>query len=814
MHQKWLSELDQTIADKLNGTVAVSTLNPKEVEQLKAFLASPLKRMIDTNSVYEVEPPSGELQKQLALTTEKMAKGVKQLGDKIKGYKDSEFHKLFIFANQFEQFAASKPEGEQARALECQKRFCDGMDARCASQLLGLAADFSAIIPLIEATKMGQIMAAEVARVMTKEEATEQRTETVNNAVLGLAELAGGGLATKLVPAIGKGIRAMAGNVATRVKSVQESIASTLSSGLRQKATTYLRGNARANREATSLFNRINLLASSKPGHVSEELMARMQTSVSKVLGDIYSTNNLRFLKEYDQMLNEISKVPKGSKEYNELISRLELRTRALEAIYKNTSPGSFEARVHEAIQKSDIPKDIARDVEHCFVTGSSSQSSFRFLDLLFARASATLRPDKFCDIPIAKILKEQDPNGWVTLPNGDKQRFLIEKWDCDDCGTEKVPAWVHVLRANDKEDLAQVTHCPGCGNPKETHEKYYGAWEKDGRGQISNATSEDIVKAGPGKDKAKKAAESKEHHCGFCGTVMDVGSAECKSCGAGDIADLADTSTRGQGAAPHTPRSKPSPAERSGNGRNASRRDEPDSEATKATGSSEVASGNKGILIAGGAAVATAAGAGGYYLLKSEDVSATVSSMNWNHKITLERNTIVSKSDWRSSIPGGAFDVGGCYSKFSHNDQVACGSESYTISGSCSSSSSNGITTETCSPDTTGTRTVYCDDPIYRDWCSYKIYQWVYVTDRSTSGAAPTNSGALPWPELSARGTDERTFRTSSYSVEFEFDAFGKPRRSSISPNSEADFRDWKIGTQATGTFRRATGIGNLKKK
>lgn len=813
--QKWSIEFEEIVTKKLNQTLPTSTLSTKELEQLQKFHQSPLKRALDANSLYEVTPPAGELQKQLGIATSNMEKGITKLLEKIKKSSPSEYYKLFVYENQFEQFVKMGPTQDQQKSLMCKRKICDGFDAKCLNQLWGVVVDWTpigSVVAMIDLANIGDVFSAEAAGIMTRSEASEKRSEIVNNALWSLTDVAGVGVAAKIAaPAAKKVVKTAAKKAGERLASVQESIVKILPEKLKLRAQNYLRGNARANREATSVFNRINELSTSMPGHLPEELATRMQTSITKILPDIQTTNNLRFLNDYDQLLAQLARTTKGSPEYNDLVSRIEMRTRALEAIYKNTSPGSFEARVYEAIRQSDVPSAITHDVAHCFITGTRSQGSL-FWKILFPKVYATIRADKFCDIPIAGILKKQDPQGWVDLGNGKKQRFLIEQWDCDDCGTKKVPAWVHVLRENDMEDLAKVTHCPGCGNPKEAHEKFYGGWTHDSKGKITNATQDDIVRAG-GRDKANTAAKSDEHHCGFCGTIVDVDSHKCKSCGAGDIAHLADTSMKGVGEAPHAPRAKPPDSHSSGSGRKTSIEDE--KAAKKAT--SEVVSSKKGAIVAGTAVVA-AAGAGGYYLLKSTDVEAKVTSMSWEHTITLERNTVVAKSGWKSNIPSRAASVSECSKKFSHTEDVECGTEnySYTIKGSCTHGSSNGITVETCTEDTVanGTRPKYCPKDVERDWCNYTVYEWKHVTSRSTSGSGPNGAAALPWPNLTANGSNERILRKATYTVRFQFDAFGKPETNIISPSSENEFEHWHVGDRATGTYSRGNGLKDLKKK
>ena len=517
-----------------------------------------------------------------------------------------------------------------------------------------------------------------------------------------------------------------------RSETAKEAAKNLLSGGRLRNAKNYLTRNSDAQKSSRQLYTKMDNLANKTPGHLPNALIGDIKTLTTRVLGDIHPSNNSRLLSDFDNLVGQLAKTKKNSKDYKELLHRIELRTKTLESIYKNTDNGPFVQRVRQAIDDARVPSHLRKDVERCFITGKKSVGSV-YKNLFFEKAHAASRADVYCDIPIAKVLKKQDKEGWLTDSNGVRTRFLIEKWDCNDCGTSKIPAWVKVMRANDKEDLAQVTHCPNCGNAKEAHEKYYGDWEYDSKGQISNATADDIVGAGPGKTKAKKAAESDETYCGFCGTIHETSGVKCGSCGAPPMDELVDKSTVGTRQAPHKPRSQPGAGARSGSGHLSS--------GNKSSGGSSgetTTAGGFPYKYLGYGAVGSALGGTAYYFFRSEDVEAVVTGMSWEHKVTLEKRVIVSKRGWKSSIPSAGFDIANCRDEFSHNDQVACGSEDYTISGSCYSSSSNGITTETCTPDSTGSRTVYCDDPVYLPRCDYKIPEWVYSTHRSLDGKAP----------------------------------------------------------------------------
>jgi hypothetical protein len=178
-------------------------------------------------------------------------------------------------------------------------------------------------------------------------------------------------------------------------------------------------------------------------------------------------------------------------------------------------------------------------------------------------------------------------------------------------------------------------------------------------------------------------------------------------------------------------------------------------------------------------ASVVGAGGGGAAWMLVPHEVQATVSRMAWTYTASLERKTLAHRSGWGS--PGGAFNVH-CQRRQSGTEQCnpyTCGTttESYACGSydcNCRQRTTklkNGFSKveEVCSTCTKQCqrqvpKTCYHECPVYRDWCSYDVYEWPVVETKQTSG----DSAVTTWPVLTANGPDEQVSKNERYEVEF----------------------------------------------
>lgn len=228
------------------------------------------------------------------------------------------------------------------------------------------------------------------------------------------------------------------------------------------------------------------------------------------------------------------------------------------------------------------------------------------------------------------------------------------------------------------------------------------------------------------------------------------------------------------------------------------------------------------------------------WLIFRTKVVDAQVTAVSWQHDVIVDRYQVFRKEGWDSDP--GAFEVHDEGRRVHHYDHVQVGShqesyqESYTcgetcttVKGSCRTTSrsctsnKNGTATCTggdrvCDPDTrscspktctrTARRTVpdYEDQPRYRTWYSWKVWEWGYNRTVRASGSSmetrwPADSELRPAGTL-APGEQERTRRQEFYSITFS------DRKDSwtIKPKSESDFQRFPPGSR----FKLKVGIAN----
>jgi len=236
----------------------------------------------------------------------------------------------------------------------------------------------------------------------------------------------------------------------------------------------------------------------------------------------------------------------------------------------------------------------------------------------------------------------------------------------------------------------------------------------------------------------------------------------------------------------------------------------------------------SRGTLI--GAGVAILVGLALYLIFRTKVIDAQVAAVSWDRSVAVERYQVYRHEGWDPDL--GAFDVVDEGRKVHHYDHVRVGShqESYqeqyqcgetctTVKGSCyttprsCTSNKNGSATCTggdrvCNPDTKSCSPKYCnrtayrtvddyeDQPRYRDWYSWKVWEWGHNRDVRASGT----STKTHWPSDEqirlgvglGQGEQERiSGRTEHYRVTL---AYNKDTYK-YEPKSDAEFQHFTIG-------------------
>lgn len=150
------------------------------------------------------------------------------------------------------------------------------------------------------------------------------------------------------------------------------------------------------------------------------------------------------------------------------------------------------------------------------------------------------------------------------------------------------------------------------------------------------------------------------------------------------------------------------------------------------------------------------------YFVFRTKIVEATVSSIEWQRTISVERYQILDKDGWSPDFE--SFDIRDEGKRIHHYEHVhigshiesfqenyQCGENCTTIPGNCyttpriCTSNGNGSATcsggdRMCSPDTQSCSPQYCtrlnqrtvedyeDQPNYRTWYSWKVWDWATI--------------------------------------------------------------------------------------
>lgn len=228
------------------------------------------------------------------------------------------------------------------------------------------------------------------------------------------------------------------------------------------------------------------------------------------------------------------------------------------------------------------------------------------------------------------------------------------------------------------------------------------------------------------------------------------------------------------------------------------------------------------------------------WLIFRTRVVDVSVESVSWQHDVIIDRYQVFRRDGWDADP--GAFEVHDEGRRIHHYDhvqvgshqeryteRVTCGENCTTVRGSCSTtprsctSNKNGTATCTggdrvCSPDTRSCSPKYCDEPRtrtvpdyedqprYRTWYSWKVWDWGHDRTIRASGASldtrwPSDAELEPRRPLVDR-EQERSHREESYLVVFS----DRKDTWSIRPKTEAEFQRFPPGTR----FKIKVGIAH----
>lgn len=86
--------------------------------------------------------------------------------------------------------------------------------------------------------------------------------------------------------------------------------------------------------------------------------------------------------------------------------------------------------------------------------------------------------------------------------------------------------------------------------------------------------------------------------------------------------------------------------------------------------------------------------------------------------------------------------------------------------------------------------KTLYCDDPVYDNWCSYSTYQWVFNDSYQSGGRNAKSAAELTWPNASTGPLDRL-----SYTEKYRVDVTSKDGDTFVLPTNRDDYLSWQPG-------------------
>lgn len=377
------------------------------------------------------------------------------------------------------------------------------------------------------------------------------------------------------------------------------------------------------------------------------------------------------------------------------------------------------------------------------------------------------------------------------------KRTWTVEnKWTCDSCGAE---------------NLGRHMACQKCGSPKEKHEK-------------DVVPSPDAAPAVTDPELLRLAKQGANWVCGYCGGQVRDEHGKCvKNCGAPRV-DPVLTKMAAEAAKAETeagvvlevsrptgkPLSQPRPLPTGVPGPGVSYRPP---KIPKDPAPWKLIIGLGGGLLALAGLLA--------YLLTPWEEDAKVLTFRWTYTSDLRQKTLMHGEGW--GAPAGAFNTS-CQSKYYGDEDCHphnCNPHSVSYECNCTSYECNCRTTctdnkngfsscsescSTCQRCSTCSRTEYdtCYDrcPVYKDYCTYDYYEWPIIQSLKTGGFEHNER----WPELEAKGADQRLDKTEFYEVTF-MEARASKKSWTYKPRSLAEFKTfdtkqlWRIEVNRLGS-------------
>lgn len=315
--------------------------------------------------------------------------------------------------------------------------------------------------------------------------------------------------------------------------------------------------------------------------------------------------------------------------------------------------------------------------------------------------------------------------------------------WDCKFCGASKLLGKSH-------------RHCPGCGAAQDADWRYFPA--EDEKVAVEDHVFVGVDRSCPACEAPNSAAGG---HCVNCGAPMD---------GSAPVArqdSVAAGAQSGERSPPAKGNSPPPPAQRT-----------------------EPKRFNKGCLLVAFLAIpiliVTFVGLSVFW---TRDVNVQIEGHRWERSVEVETYSSLQEGSWCSSLPGGAYEVARS-TRQSGTNEVAVGETCTTVNVD------NGDGTFSTSEDCT---TDYISEPVYDEWCDYRIDRWAVTRTAELKGDALEPAPSWPTPDVSncsGLGCTRLGKRDEGYFVDVK-DSDGDIHECRY---KDVDWANFRVGESRTG--------------
>lgn len=194
--QSWYRQVDQLFLQRLNQPQLVKNLSRQNMNEIKSFHFSPLKRILSENSLYDSSLNDQQLRSELLSAYQKVDHGMNKLSRWVNSLEPYDYYKLYDFDQGFQAFLSQRSQQDQEKARECRDnspmfKGCSGKLKRCFSQAQSWGRDLLPFLPVYESYLSSKIArSAEFAGIMSKQQASQRQAELIKNALYGLGGIA------------------------------------------------------------------------------------------------------------------------------------------------------------------------------------------------------------------------------------------------------------------------------------------------------------------------------------------------------------------------------------------------------------------------------------------------------------------------------------------------------------------------------------------------------------------------------------------------------------------------------------------------